>query len=171
MDVNSTAKTQNSFCLQRYKKERKCDTLQTRTRKRALTTAWIEESFVFYLAVFVSGSFLLSVRKPLTSSLFRSLRFALALPPFSRSVCISSTEQASSLTQLWIHWKSLSIMPWYDYLVVRLLIHSHHYITEESLWNYSAIYHSLLHSPYTLNERLLLHTGCLTHPVRPFMQY
>lgn len=56
-------------------------------------------------------------------------------------------------------------MPWSDYLVVRLLTHSHHYITGRSLWNYSAIYHSSLHAPYTLNDRLSLHTGCLTHSV------
>lgn len=79
---------------------------------------------------------------------------------------IFSTEQASSLTQLWIHWKRLSIMTWSDYLVVRLLTHSHHYITVGSLWNYSAIYHSLLHSPYTLNDRLLLNTRCLTRLVK-----
>lgn len=56
-------------------------------------------------------------------------------------------------------------MPLSDYLVVRLLTHSHDYITEGSLWNYSVIYHSLLHGPYTLNDILPLHTACLTHPV------
>lgn len=55
-------------------------------------------------------------------------------------------------------------MPLSDYLVVRLLTHSHHYITEGSLWNYGAIYHCLLHGPYTLNDRLPLQTGCLTRP-------
>lgn len=74
----------------------------------------------------------------------------------SWSVYISSIEHDSSLALLWIHWKHLSIMPWSDYLVVRLLTHSHHYITEGSLWNYSAIYHSLLYGPYTLNDRLPL---------------
>lgn len=118
----------------------------------------------FYLTAFLSGSFF-SLKCGKTFDFIFIQVDQICMDTSSWSVCIFSTEQPSSLTQLWIHWKRLSIMPWSDYLVVRLLTHSHHYITGGSLWNYSAIYHSSLHAPYTLNDRLPLHTGCLTHPV------
>lgn len=98
-----------------------------------------------------------------TLSLFRSLRFAWTLPP-ELHASSPLNKQVPWLNYGFI-WKCLSIMPWSDYLVVRLLTHSHHYIIEGSLWNYSTIYHSLLHGPYTLNDRLPLHTRYLTHPV------
>lgn len=47
---------------------------------------------------------------------------------------ISFIENAPVHTaRLPIHWKRLSITPWSDYPVVRLLTHSHHYIREGSL--------------------------------------
>lgn len=99
----------------------------------------------------------------LTSSSFRSLRFACTLLPPPHLYAASPLNASVPPTQLWIHWKRLSIMPWSDYLVVRLLTHSHHYITEGSLWNYSAVHHSPLHGPYTVNDRL--HVG-VSHPVQ-----
>lgn len=123
---------------------------------------YVEESFVFHSAVSLSGSLFSQCKKTFDIICIQVTQICMNT---SQSVCIFSIEQGSFLTQLRIHWKCLSIMPLSDYLVVRLLTHSHHYITEGSLWNYSAIYHSLLHGPYTLNDRLPLHTACFTHPV------
>lgn len=121
--------------------------------------AWRRESCVW--AVLLPGSF--SQCEKTFDFIFIQVTLIHSLAPSSPSVCIFSIEQASSLTQLWIRWKRLSIIAWSDYLVVRLLTHSHHYITEESLWNYSAIYHSLLYGPHTLKYwHTAITTRCLT---------
>lgn len=100
--------------------------------------------------IFIRLFLSLCERKPLTLALFRSHTFAWALPPDLNASSLLSKQVPP--TQLRIHWKCLSIIldP------IMLLAHSHHYIREESLWNYSAIYNSLLHGPCNLNDRLPL---------------